>query len=127
MVGAGMCVNERRRGSKTLPRPGWGELYALAGLMLGALLLVQALVAAGVERTMLQCGLVLGGFAAMVQWTRRNRTALDHVDWCDCTSSQVAMRVIPSGRAEPARPRRAGAWRPGDGDPADTTLEEVGH
>ena len=119
-------MNERPRGTKTPPRPSWGGLYALAGLMLGALLLVQVLGAVGVERTVLQCGLVLGGFAAMVQWTRRNRAALDHLDWCDCASSRVTMRVIPSGRAEPACTRRAGAWRPGDVEPAETTLEQVG-
>jgi hypothetical protein len=120
-----MCMNERRRGSKTPPRPGWRELYALAGLMLGALLLVQALVAAGVERTVLQCGLVLGGFAAMVHWTRRNRAELDHLDWCDCASSRVTMRVIPSRREETARPQSAGAWRPGYVEREETTLEEA--
>jgi hypothetical protein len=120
-------MNERPRGTRTPPpRPSWGGLYALAGLMLGALLLVQVLGAVGVERTVLQCGLVLGGFAAMVQWARRNRAALDHLDWCDCASSRVTMRVISSGRAEPPRTRRAGAWRPGDVEPAETTLEEVG-
>ena len=96
----------------------------LAGLMLGALLLAPALVAGGAERTALECGLVLGGFAAMGQWTRRNRAALDHLDWCDCASSQVTMRVIPSGREEPvlARPVR---WGPAVIEPAQTILEEV--
>jgi len=73
----------------------------------------------------LQCGLVFGGFTAMVQWTRRNRAALDHLDWCPCASSRVTMRVIPSDREEPARTRRAGAWKPGDAAPVETTLEEV--
>ena len=122
-----MCdVNYRVEGSKTSPRPRWGRLYLIAGLMLGVLLVVQRLVPAGAERTALQSGLVLAGFAAMMQWARRNRAALDHLDWCDCASSRVTMRVIPSGRAEPARTRRAGAWRPGDMEPAETTLEEVG-
>ena len=118
-------MNERPQGSKTPPRPGWGELYALAGLMLGALLLVQVLVAVDVERTVLQCGLVLGGFAAMVHWTRRNRAALDRLDWCDCASSRVTMRVVPSRREEPARARHAGAARPRDAEPVETTLAVV--
>ena len=109
----------------TLARPRWLRLYALAGLMLGALLLTQALTASGTERTALQCGLVLGGFAAMVQWTRRNRAALDHLDWCDCASSRVTMRVIPSAVGEPAPVRPAGAWRLGHAAPADADLEEV--
>jgi len=120
-----MCMTERPSGSTTPPRPGWRGLYALAGLMLCALLLVQVLVAVGVERTVLQRGLVFGGFTAMVQWTRRNRAALDHLDWCPCASSRVTMRVIPSDREEPARRRRAGAWKPGDAAPVETTLEEV--
>ena len=116
---------QRPQGSKTPPRPGWSGLYAVAGLMLGALLLAQALVAAGGERTALQCGLVLGGFGAMVRWTRRNREALDHLDWCDCASSRVTVRVIPSGRGETARPRSVGAWEPGDVEPVEATLDEV--
>jgi len=93
--------------------------------MLGALLLAQALVAAGAERTALQCGLVFGGFAAMVQWIRRNRAALDHLEWCDCASSQVTMRVIPSHREEPIRPQRFGGRRPNVIEPAETPFEKV--
>jgi len=101
-----MCgVNHRVDGSKTPPRPRWGRLYLLAGLMLGVLLLVQALVSAGAERTALQCGLVLVGFGSMVQWTRRNGAALDHLDWCDCASSRITVRVIPSGGEQPAPAR----------------------
>jgi hypothetical protein len=120
-----MCTKEGARGSMTPARPRWLRLYALAGLMLGALLLTQTLTAAGTERTVLQCGLVLGGFAAMVQWTRRNRAALDHLEWCDCASSRVTMRVIPSASGEPAPVRPAGAWRIGHAEPADADLEEV--
>ena len=98
-----MCgVNHRVDGSKTPPRPGWGRLYLLAGLMLGVLLLVQALVSAGAERTALQCGLVLVGFGTMVQWTRWNGAALDHLNWCECASSQMTVRVIPSRQSQPA-------------------------
>jgi hypothetical protein len=120
-----MCTNEGARGSTTFPRPGWAGLYALAGFMLGALWLAQGLVAAGAERTLLECGLVLGGFAAMVQWARRNRAALDHLDWCDCASSRVTVRVIPSGREQPARPRPERPPRPRGAEPALTPFEEV--
>lgn len=109
----------------TPPRPGWLRLYALAALMLGALLLTQALIAASTERTGLQCGLVLGGFAAMLGWTRRNRAALDHLDWCDCASSRVTMRVIPSAAGESRPVRPAAAWTLGHAEPAEVELEEV--
>jgi len=88
--------------------------------MLAALAVVEVLVTPGPELTALRCGLVLGGFGAMVQWTRRNRAALDHLDWCDCASELVTMRVIPSRRGEPAR--TAFADRP---TPVEATLEEV--
>jgi hypothetical protein len=103
-----MCdVKSRLERSETTPRPRWSRLYLVAGVMLGVLLIVQALVSAGTERTALQCGLVLTGFGAMVQWARRNRAALDHLDWCECASSQTAFRVIPSGRERPLRPQCA--------------------
>ena len=109
----------------TSPRPGWAGLYLLAGLMLGALLLAQGLVAAGAERTLMQCGLVLGGFAAMVQWTRRNRAALDHLDWCESASSRVVVREIPSAREHSARPRPERAPWPRPVEPVESPLEEV--
>ena len=119
-----MCTNNGARVSPTSLRPGWVGLYVRAGMLLGALLLAQALVAGGAERTALECGLVGGGFAAMAQWTRRNRAALDHLDWCDCASSQVTMRVIPSSRAEPVRARHV-RWEAGEIEPAETIPEEV--
>lgn len=82
-------------------RPRWSRLYLRAGLMLGVLLAAQGLVSAGAERTALQCGLVVGGFGAMLQWARRNRAALDHLDWCECASSRTTIRVIQSGRRQP--------------------------
>jgi hypothetical protein len=120
-----MCgVNDRVEGSKTPPRPRWSRLYLLAGLMLGVLLLVQALVSAGAERTALECGLVLGGFGSMVQWTRRNRAALDHLDWCDCASSRITVRVIPSSREQPAPARYTDPPRWGAPEPVET-MEEI--
>jgi hypothetical protein len=97
-----MCdVSRRIEGSPMPSRPRWSRLYLRAGLMLAVLLAVQGLVAAGAERTALQCGLVVGGFGAMLQWARRNRAALDHLDWCECASSRTTIRVIQSGRRQP--------------------------
>jgi hypothetical protein len=120
-----MCgVNNRLEVSKTPPRPRWSGLYLLAGLMLGVLLGVQALVAAGAERTALQCGLVLAGFAAMVQWAHRNRAALDHLDWCDCASSRVTVRVISSSREAASLTPADDAQSWVDAEPAES-LEEI--
>src|SRR5262245_44797109 len=94
-----MCdTSERRARSKTVARPSWWGLYARAGLMLAALLSVQALVASGIELTTLECALVVVGFVAMARWARGNREQLDRLEWCDCASSRVTMRVIPSRR-----------------------------
>jgi hypothetical protein len=120
-----MCdVNYPVDGSSTRQRPCWSALYLLAGVMLSVLLGVQALVAAGAERTALQTGLVLVGFSAMVQWARRNRAALDHLDWCDCASERVTVRVIVSRREAPAFARADDdrAWI--DQEPLET-LEEI--
>jgi hypothetical protein len=103
-----MCdAKSRLEGSPTPPRLRWSGLYLVAAGMLGVLLVAQALVPAGSARTTLQCGLVLTGFGAMAEWARRNRAALDHLDWCECASAQTTVRVIPSGRAQPAHPRFA--------------------
>ena len=88
--------------------------------MLAALAMAEMLVSPGPELTALRCGLVLGGFGAMVRWTRRNRAALDRLDWCDCASARVTVRVIPSHRRE--RARAAVADMPA---PVEAQLEEV--
>ena len=114
-----MCgLTERSRGSRTTPRPQWAGLYVLVMLMLAALAVVEALVSPGAKLSMLRCGLVLGGFGTMARWTRRNRAALDHLDWCDCASARVTMRLIPSRRGEPVRAADAPT-------PVEATLEEV--
>jgi hypothetical protein len=88
--------------------------------MLAALATAEILVAPGAELTALRCGLVLAGFGAMVGWTRRNRAALDHLDWCGCASTRVTVRVIPSHRGE--RVRAAVADMPA---PVEAQLEEA--
>ena len=120
-----MCdAKSRLEGSKTPPRPRWSGLYLVAGGMLGVLLIVQTLVSAGSERTALQCGLVLTGFGAMVQWARRNRAALDHLDWCECASERVTIRVIASHREASAFARSDDELSWVDPEPAET-LEEI--
>lgn len=94
-----MCdTRERSLESPTVARPPWWSLYARAGLMLTALLSVQVLVRNGTELTVLECALVVTGFVAMARWARRNRAALDRLEWCGCASSRVTIRVIPSRR-----------------------------
>lgn len=120
-----MCdVNYPVDGSSLRQRPGWSSLYLLAGMMLSVLLVVQAFVAAGTQRTALQSGLVLVGFSAMVQWARRNRAALDHLDWCDCASERVTIRVIDSRREAPAFVRSDDELSWVDPEPVET-LEEI--
>ena len=87
--------------------------------MLAALAVVEIVATPGAVETGLQCALALGGFAAIVQWTRRNRAALDCLDWCDCAGAKVTVRVIPSRRS--AGPRAGRAHEP---IPAEA-LEEV--
>ncbi|PYN83827.1 MAG: hypothetical protein DMD96_00700 [Candidatus Rokuibacteriota bacterium] len=113
-------MTERSGDSLAAPRPRWGRLYALAALMLAALAMAEMLVSPGPELTALRCGLVLGGFGAMVRWTRRNRAALDRLDWCDCAGERVTMRVIPSRSGRPARAAYAD-----EPTPVGATLEEV--
>ena len=122
-----MCgVSERSGRPRALPRPGWGGLYTVAGLMLIALAITETLLAPGTELTALQCGIVVAGFGAMVGWTRRNRATFDRMDWCDCAGTRVTMRVIPSHRTERARAVAADAPVPGEGQtPVEVELEEV--
>src|SRR5207247_5762439 len=111
-----MCSEPDRSGrARTLARPRWGGLYVLAGLMLAALATAELVVTPGAELTALHCGLVLAGLGAMVGWTRRNRAALDHLDWCDCARARVTVRVIPSHRRERARAARSEERRVGRG------------
>jgi hypothetical protein len=119
-----MCgVNDSVDRSSLRQRPRWSSLYLLAGLMLSVLLAVQAFVASGRERTALQSGLVLAGLFAMAQWARRNRAALDHLDWCDCASERVTIRVIASRREAPAfaRPDDELSWI--DPEPVESLAE----
>jgi len=70
--------------------------------MVGALAAVETGLGPGFTETVLECGLVLGGFAAMAVWARRNRAALHCQDWCACARTRVTMRVIPSQPPESA-------------------------
>jgi len=122
-----MCgVSERSGRSRALPRPGWGGLYAVAGLMLVALAMAEMLVAPGAELTALRCGIVVAGFGAMVGWTRCNRATFDRMDWCNCAGTRVTMRVIPSHRSGRALAVAADVPAPVEGQaPVVVELEEV--
>ena len=94
-----MCdVTSRNERARTPTRPRWGRLYTLAILLLAALGAVEVAAFPEPIETVAQCGLVLGGVAAMARWARRNRAALDQQDWCACAGAQVTARVIPSLR-----------------------------
>jgi hypothetical protein len=77
---------------------------------MGSLAVVEARLVPAFTETLLECGLVFGGFGAMALWARRNRAALDCQKWCECARTQVTIRVIPSvdpcGARGP-RPRRS--------------------
>src|SRR5262245_6054946 len=122
-----MCdVTERSGSHRALPRPRWGRLYALAGFMLAALAIVETLVARGAELMVLECCLTLAGFVAMVGWTRRNRAGLDRLNWCDCASARMTVRVIPSHRHERAKVTIAEAPLPFEArTPVELEPEEV--
>jgi hypothetical protein len=110
-----MCKTKARAtGSATLARPRWGVLYALAFLMLAALAATEVVDLSAPVKTVLDCGLTLGGFGAIAVWRRCSRVALDRQEWCDCAGASVTVRVILSGRS----------WRPR----AETSLEPAaGH
>lgn len=58
------------------PRPRWGALYAVTGLLLGLLGTVEAGLPAGAPRRALEGVGVAVLFGAMALWIRFNRTAL---------------------------------------------------
>ena len=100
--GIAMCdVTVRSRLARTTPRPRWSRLYGIVTLMLAALAAIELVVLPGPAQTLIGCGLALGGCAAMAQWARRNRVALDQQGWCECASATLTVRVIPSDRPEP--------------------------
>src|SRR5216117_153524 len=89
-----MCdLTSRNERARTPMRPRWGRLYTLAILLLAALGAVEVAAFPEPIETVAQCGLVLGGVAAMTRWARRNRAALDQQDWCACAGAQVTARV----------------------------------
>jgi len=99
-----MCdVTTRSGRARTIPRPRWGLLSGIATLMLAALAAVEFVASPGAAETVLRCGLVLGGFGAIVLWARLNRLALDQQSWCDCAAERITVRVILSRRAAPER------------------------
>ena len=98
-----MCdITTASRRARTPQRPRWGLLYGLVTLMLAALAAVEFVTSPGAARTVLQCGLTLGGFGAMGLWARLNRRAIDQQDWCECAGEKVTVRVISSRRPEPS-------------------------
>ena len=98
-----MCnTTTRRAPGQRLSRPRWGGLYTATLAQLAALALVEAAAVPNVTRIALRYALGLGAFAAMAVWIRRNRTAIDGLDWCACASETLTIREIRSDRRVPA-------------------------
>src|SRR2546426_10831051 len=92
-----MCgMTERSGWSRTTPRPRWGRLYALGGLMLAALAVVEVLVSAGPGLTALRCGLVLGGVGAVGSGGRPHPAAPHTPDRGGLGRRRGAPRGVPS-------------------------------
>jgi hypothetical protein len=98
-----MCDTTTRPAPRqALSRPRWGLLYAAMLPQLAALALVEAAEVPDVTRIALRLALVLGAFAAMAVWIRRNRAAIDLLDWCACAGETLTIREIRSHRPLPA-------------------------
>ena len=98
------------------------DLYRQSGALLeGHFRLTSGLHSPGY----LQCALVLTGFVALVHWARQNRAELDRLEWCDCASSRVTTRVIPSRRGQLAHVEEADAAAPLDVEPVTASLVDV--
>lgn len=105
--------------TRRFPRPRWSRLYAIAGLALALLALVEAFAARDGWRAAGGAIVALAAFAAMAAWARANRVALDLAAWCDCAGSQTTIRVVHSHIAD-ATARQAGTvtpWNSGVGIP----------
>ena len=91
-----MCDRNAARSQASRIRPLWGALYvALVGV--GTTSLVAELaVPAGFWRATVPAVFAACAFATMAVWIRHEAVALEQAEWCDCASSMVTMRVIPS-------------------------------
>ncbi|OGK95485.1 MAG: hypothetical protein A2W08_17905 [Candidatus Rokubacteria bacterium RBG_16_73_20] len=95
-----MCDDGDARG--TPPRPRWGWLSALTALGIAALAAVDLLVTARAPRVGLECAVVALTYAALAGWARRQRVALDQLDWCAGAWPRVTVRQVASRPAPPA-------------------------
>jgi len=97
-----MCDDRGAPGAP--PRPRWGALAALTALGIAALAAVEFLVTAPAPRVALEGAVVGLSYAALGGWVRRQRAALDQLDWCACAWSSVTVRVVGARPAPPAAP-----------------------
>jgi hypothetical protein len=94
-----MCDPSRSNArSRAGRQPRWGVLYGATLPQLGALVAVEVASPPRPLLTAARCLLAAGTLLAVVLWLRASRVALDLVDWCDCASEAVTIRVIGSGR-----------------------------
>jgi hypothetical protein len=91
-----MCDRKAARSQASRIRPHWGALYvALAGVGTASLV-AELAVPAGFWRATARAVFAAFAFATMAVWIRHEAVALEQAEWCDCASSMVTMRVIPS-------------------------------
>ena len=92
-----MC-DDRPRGTaeRLLPLPQWGALYGILILGTSSAATVEFFSPAGVTRTALRWGVVIGSSIAIALWVRLNRVPLDAEDWCACAGEKTTVRVIRS-------------------------------
>jgi hypothetical protein len=93
-----------------LPRPQWAALYAIVVLGGSSAVAIEVFSPAGVVRTALRWGVVVGGSVAIALWVRLNRVSLDGEQWCACAVEKMTVRVIGppapfTFEGAPARPR----------------------
>jgi hypothetical protein len=96
-----MCDDRRRpTRERLLPRPHWTALYTILILGASSAVTVEVFSPAGVARTALRWGVVIGSSMALAFWVRQNRVSLDAEDWCPCAHEKMTVTVMRS--AQPA-------------------------
>jgi hypothetical protein len=91
-----MCLSA----SSTSRRPRWRRLYGQMLAVAAVIALARAVTPRAVPDIVFGLALVGAVVGVMTRWVRANAPELDLLDWCDCASSSIRVRVVN------ARPRR---------------------
>jgi len=95
---------------RTPRKPSWAKLYLLAALLMGAVGLVETLIAPGAWRRTLEIVVCVAGFGAIHVWVRAQGCALDLLGQREGAVSEVLVepplrRGRDTGEAAPRRDR----------------------